>query len=190
MLKMNKDILLTNEQIQSICKRLGKEITETIKNDSKPAVIMGVLKGAVPFLTDLVKCIDAPIFIDFIQIRSYVGTSSSGKVQLIKDCDFDCEDRTVIIVEDIIDTGRSMEFLVRHFKSHNPKRVLVCSLFDKKEARIANVSVDFVGLELKGRNFLIGYGLDYNELGRNLPYVYNAKPEDIAEFDSILNRSK
>lgn len=184
--KEKQDIVLTTEQIKEICERLGKEITRKVKGDKKPPIIVGVLKGAVPFMMDLIKYVDTTIITDFIQIKSYEGTTSTGKVQLLKDISFDCEDRTVIIVEDIVDTGCSMSFLIKHFKSHNPKRVLVCTLFNKSEARKIPVKIDFVGHELVGNHFLIGYGLDYNEVCRNLPYVFNATKKDIDELDTIL----
>lgn len=185
---MERKIVLGEDEITSICERVGREIDETIKNDEKPPVLVGVLKGSVPFLTDLSKHIKTDLHVDFIQIKSYDGTSSSGQVCLLKDVSFDCEDRTVIIVEDIVDTGLSMNYLLNHFKSHNPKKVYVCALFDKKNARKVPVQIDFVGKVIEGNDFLLGYGLDYKELCRNLPYVYAATKEDIERLDNILNK--
>lgn len=185
-----KNIILTKKEISLICKKLGKQIDDVIKNDSKPPLLVGVLKGAVPFLVDLSKNIKSNIFVDYIQIKSYSGTSTTGNVNLLRDVSFDCENRTVIIVEDIIDTGYSMNFLLQHFKSHNPKNVYVCALFDKVHARKVAVKVDFVGKVLEKNDFLLGYGLDYCELGRNLPYVIAATSKDINKLDKKLTEKR
>ena len=187
---MEKNIILSEEQLKEITKRLGKEITEKLKGSDKIPVIVGVLKGSLNFMMDLLKNIDIPVFTDYIQISSYNGTTSSGKVRLVKDLSYDCQDRTVVIVEDIVDTGYSMSYLLSHIKSHNPKEVYVCAMFDKVPARKTDVKVDFVGEELNDNAFLIGYGLDYNELGRNIPYVYGATKDDIAKMDEILLKDK
>ena len=181
-----KNIVLSNEQIQSICARLGKEITELVRHEDRVPVIVGVMKGSMNFMMDLLKYVDAPVYTDYIQISSYEGTSSTGVIRLVKDLSFDCRGRTVIIVEDIIDTGTSMKYLIKHIKSHEPSKVLVCALFDKINARPEPFHTDFVGVTLEKNDFLIGYGLDYNELGRNIPYVYSATKEDVAELDAIL----
>lgn len=183
-----KNIILSKKEIASICKNLGKQIDEVIKNDTNTPLIVGVLKGAMPFLIDLSKNIKTNIFVDYIQIKSYSGTSRTGNVSLLRDVSFDCDNRTVIIVEDIIDTGYSMDFLLRHFKSHNPKKVYVCALFDKVNARKVPVKVDFIGKTLEQNDFLIGYGLDYYELCRNLPYVFSATPRDIKKLDKELKK--
>lgn len=187
---MKKNIILSEQDIAEMTARLGKEITKTLQNSTKIPVIVGVMKGSLNFMMDLLKNIDLPVFTDYIQISSYNGTTSSGKVRLVKDLSYDCQDRPVVIVEDIIDTGCSMSFLIKHIKSHNPSNVYVCSMFDKKAARKVDVHVDFVGEELKGNDFLIGYGLDYNELGRNIGYVYGASKEDVEELDKILLNDK
>lgn len=187
---MKKRMILTEEQIADICKKLGSEITKTLQNSAKLPVIVGVMKGSMNFMMDLVRNIDMPIYTDYIQISSYNGTSSSGKVRLVKDLSFDCQDRTVVIVEDIVDTGYSMSYLIDHVKNHHPAKIYVCSLFDKACARKVDVKVDFVGKVLEGNDFLIGYGLDYYEIGRNIPYVYGATPEDVAELDAILAKDQ
>lgn len=181
-------IILSQEQIQEICKRLGKEISDLLREEEKVPVLVGVLKGSMNFMMDLIKYIDIPIFTDYIQISSYTGTRSTGRIQLLKDLSFECTGRSVVIIEDVVDTGRSMHYLIQHVKTHSPKRVYVCSLFDKKPARVVDVQVDFVGKELEGNDFLIGYGLDYNELERNIPYVYGASKEDIEKLDKIIKK--
>lgn len=187
---MEKNILLTENQIKEIVTRLGKEITKTIKNDDKLPVIVGVMKGSLNFMMDLLKEIKCEVYTDYIQISSYSGTASTGMIRLIKDLSFDCRGRTVVIVEDIIDSGNSMKYLVEHIKSHSPSKVYVCALFDKINARPIPFHTDFVGMTLTKNDFLIGYGLDYNELGRNLPYVYSATKEDVDELDVILEKDK
>ena len=183
-------IILSQEQIDEICQRLGKEISDTLRNDKKIPVIVGVLKGSMNFMMDLIKYIDIPMFTDYIQVSSYSGTQSTGLVQLLKDLSYDCSDRSVVIVEDVVDTGRSMRYLQEHIKTHHPKKIYVCALFNKQAARVENITVDFKGYELQGNEFLIGYGLDYRELERNLPYVYGATPEDVARLDKVLEEEK
>lgn len=187
---MEKNIVLSQEEIQFICAKLAKQIEAKIKNAEKVPVFVGVLKGSLNFMMDLLKFIKVPIYTDYIQVRSYFGTSSTGRVQLLKDLSYDCEGRDVFIIEDIVDTGLSMQFLLEHIKSHQPRNVYVCALFDKINARMVEVNVDFAGKVLEKNDFLIGYGLDYNELERNVPYVYSATPEDIRELDEVLENDE
>ena len=183
-----KDILLGQDELKSIAARVGKEISDSLKGEDRIPLIVGVLKGSLNFMMDVLAHIDIPIYTDYIQVSSYVGSKSSGTVKLLKDVNYDCEGRSVVIVEDIVDTGLSMQYLIEHFKLHHPKRVLVATLFDKKNARKVKVPLDFVGYVLEQNDFLIGYGLDYNQLQRNLPYVYKATPEDVKELDAILEK--
>ena len=185
---MDRKIILSEEQIRQFAIDLGNKITDRIKNDSKPAIVVGVLKGATPFMMDLIKNIHCEIYIDFIHVRSYDGTESTGRVQLLKDTSFDCEGRTVIIVEDVIDSGQSFVFLKKHFMTHNPKEIITCVMVDKKYARTVPFEVDYAGYTLHKDAFLIGYGLDYNELDRNLPYIYEATQEDIKRIDELNKR--
>lgn len=187
---MFDNIVLNKDELEEIAYRLGQEITDTLKNDKKIPVIVGVMKGSMNFMMDLIKYIEVPIFTDYIQISSYSGTKSTGRIQLLKDLSYECEGRSVVIVEDIVDTGKSMHYLIEHIKSHDPKNIYVCSLFDKVEAREVDVQVDFVGKVLEGKDFLIGYGLDYNELCREIPYVFSATNEDIEELDKILKNDE
>lgn len=187
---MRNNIVLSQEEIQFICAKLAKQIEAKIKNADKVPVFVGVLKGSMNFMMDLLKHIKTPIYTDYIQVRSYFGTSSTGRVQLLKDLSYDCEGRDVFIIEDIVDTGLSMQFLLEHIKSHQPRNIYVCSLFDKVNARMVEVNVDFAGKVLEKNDFLIGYGLDYNELERNVPFVYSATPEDIKILDEILEKDE
>jgi hypoxanthine phosphoribosyltransferase len=166
-------------------------LTEEIHNEEKIPVVIGVMKGAVHFLGDLVKYIDVPIFIDYIQISSYFGTSRTGEIHLVKDLTYDITDRTVIIVEDVVDTGLSMEFLVKHLKTkYKPKRIIITALFDKPKARKTQIVCDYPGYTLNENKFLVGYGLDYKELFRNVPYVFIPDEEDIKNWDERINKSE
>lgn len=187
---MSKNIVLSAEQIAEVTTRLGKQLGETLRGAKKVPLIVGVMKGSLNFMMDLIKHIDVPIFTDYIQVSSYEGTASSGHVRLYKDILYDCTDRIVVIVEDVVDTGLSMQYLINHVKLNNPERIIVCSLLDKKNARQVPVQVDFAGVVLEKNDFLIGYGLDYNELERNIPYIYSATPEDVKRLDDILNKDK
>ena len=186
----NRKLVMSEEEIALATERVGKEISQVIKDEKRIPILIGVLKGSVNFLVDLMKHIDVPIYTDYMQIRSYEGTNSTGTIQLLKDVSFDLKNRVVIIVEDIVDSGLTMDFLINHLSLHNPKKVYVCSLIDKVNARKIPVKVDFVGKTLEQNDFLIGYGLDYNDLCRNLPYIYSATPEDVDRLNKILKQDK
>lgn len=183
-------IVLSQDEIQAICKRIANEIVEKVKNDKKIPLLVGVMKGSLNFMFDLMNYIDIPIYTDYIQISSYVGAERTNTIHFLKDISFDCTGRSVVIIEDIVDTGHSMKFLMDHIKTHNPKKVYICALFDKKNARQVQVDIDFKGKELEENDFLIGYGLDYSDLERNIPYVYSATKEDIARLDEALRKDK
>ena len=168
---MEKKLILTEKEIAEICKKLGAEITKTLQNSPKIPVVVGVMKGSMNFMMDLVRNIDMPIFTDYIQISSYNGTASSGKVQLVKDLSFDCQNRDVVIVEDIIDTGLTMAQMLEDLKRFEPKQVIVVSLFSKKARRTVDVQIDYSCFDIPDY-FIVGYGLDYDQLYRNLPAIY------------------
>ena len=176
---MDKDIqeiLLTEEQIQTKLRELGQILTEEYKD--KNPVIVGVLKGVVVFYADMIRQIKTPCQMDFMWISSYKGTSSTGKMLVRQDVSADIKGRHVLILEDIFDTGSSLEFTVNHLKSKEPASIKICTFLDKPEGRRPGVSVqaDYVGYTIPNK-FVVGYGLDYNEHYRNLPYVGILKPE-------------
>ena len=179
-------MLLNEEQIKEICKRIGEEINNKLKDEEKIPVLIGVLKGSLNFMIELIKYIKVPFYTDYIQISSYYGTQRSNIVRLLKDISYDVSGRTVIIVEDIVDTGHSMKFLIDHMLRHQAKKVYVCALIDKAVAREVEVPIDFCGYVLNRNRFLIGFGLDYNELERNLPYIYEADENDVKRLDKVL----
>ena len=183
-----KEMLLNEQQIKEICKRVGKEISEKLKGEEKIPLLVGVMKGSLNFMIELMKYIEVPFYTDYIQISSYFGTQRTNTVRLLKDISYDCSGRSIVIIEDIVDTGHSMNFLIDHIKRHNAKNVYVCTLIDKAVAREVEVPIDFTGFVLKRNRFLIGFGLDYYELERNLPYIYEADEEDVKRLDKVLDK--
>lgn len=172
---MIKNILVTEDQIEGKVKELGKKITEDYKG--KDLILVGILKGAVIFLSDLARSIKMPIGIDFMAVSSYGRSSTStGEVRIIKDLDFSVENKDVLIVEDIIDTGYTLAYLTDNLRKRGASSVKVCTLLDKPERRKVDVPVDYLGFAIPDE-FVVGYGLDYSEIGRNLPYVAALKEE-------------
>ena len=188
-MRENREIVLSEQEIQDICNDIGAKLSKELENEERTPLFLGVMKGALNFMFDLIKRIDRPIYTDFIQISSYAGVQSTGKIKLKKDFDMDIKDRTVVVVEDVVDTGISMKYLIDHLnENYQPKRIIICCLFDKEYARCEDVKIDYVGKRLKENCFLVGYGLDYNELERNVPYVYIATPEDIDRWNEEIQK--
>ena len=162
-------ILYTPEAITKRIKELGKEITESYQG--KDLVLIGILKGAVPFVADLMRAIEIPLEYDFMAVSSYgASTKSSGTVRFLKDLDIGIENRDVIIVEDIVDTGLTLHYLVENLRSRKPKSLKICTLLDKPSRRKAEISSDYNGFEIPDV-FVVGYGLDYAGKYRNLPCI-------------------
>lgn len=175
MIEKDKNILFTEEQIQKRISEIANTINRYFYNEESNDnyVFIGVLKGAFMFLSDLVKQIEFPIEIDFIQVSSYGNnTTSSGEIKLIKDITTDIENKVVFIVEDIIATGLTIDFLVDHLKQYNPKAIYVVSLFEVKNKHRTNNIADIVGFMVDEDKFICGYGLDNKQYDRNLPYIY------------------
>lgn len=165
----NVRILISSARLQRRITEMAREIRKDFPNE--PLHLVGVLKGAVFFLTDLGKQIPGEVSFDFIAVSSYgVGTHSSGQVRLTRDLDSSIEGRTVIVVEDILDTGMTLQYLLRIFEQRKPRRLRVAVLLDKPDRRIASVQADYVGFTIPNE-FVVGYGLDYAERYRNLPDV-------------------
>ena len=170
-----KSILISEEEIAKRVKELGKQLTEDYKG--KELLVVGILKGCMLFLSDLVRTIDLPLTLDFMVVSSYGATTkSSGVVRIVKDLEREIEGKDVLIVEDIVDTGLTLSYLVENFKARNPKSVKVCSLLDKPDRRKAQVEIQYIGFKIPDE-FVVGYGLDYGENYRNLPFVCVLKPE-------------
>jgi hypoxanthine phosphoribosyltransferase len=163
------EILVQRDELAHRVRELGEEITSDYQGH--PLLLVGVLKGAVFFLSDLMRHIDVPCEVDFMAVASYgSSTDSSGIVRILKDLDAPIEGRDVLIVEDIVDSGLTLSYLLRTLEARNPGSLEVCALLTKPERRKVELPIRYVGFEIPNR-FAIGYGLDYGERYRNLPYV-------------------
>lgn len=165
----NLKVMYKEEELQKRIKEIAEEIDKDYK-DSKEIIIISVLKGAVFFTVDLVKKMKTDIILEVMQLSSYAGTESTGNIIVKKDLDCNIEGKDVLIVEDIIDTGRTLKFLKEYLASKNPKSLKVAVLMDKVERREVDVNVDYTGFVIPNK-FIVGYGFDYDEKGRNIPYV-------------------
>ena len=177
---MEKDIakvLFTEETLQKRIRELGKQLSEDYR-DRKPTMVC-ILKGAVLFYTDLVRAMDIPLTMDFMAVSSYGNsTKSSGEVEIRKDLSTSIEGKHVVIVEDIVDSGFTLSYLTRMLESRGAKSIKLCTLLDKPSRRAPGITLqaDYSGFEI-GNEFVVGYGLDYAEFYRNLPYIGVLKPE-------------
>lgn len=170
-----REILISEEVLQNKVKELGNIITEDYKG--KDLLLVCVLKGAVIFVSDLMKRIDLPIEIDFMAISSYGSdTKSSGVVRILKDLNSGIEGRDILIVEDIIDSGLTLSYLVENLKARGPKSVEICTILDKPSRRKADIKIKYTGFQVPDE-FVVGYGLDFAEKYRNLPYIAVLKEE-------------
>ena len=165
-----QEILLTEQQIKTRIRELGEILTA--EYEGKDPVIVGVLKGVVVFYADMIREIKVPCQMDFMWISSYAGTNSTGKMEVKRDISADIKGRHVLILEDIYDTGSSLDFTYRHLLARKPASLKICTLLDKPERRRPGIHLvpDYVGFTIPNA-FVVGYGLDYNEHYRNLPYV-------------------
>ncbi len=166
--------IISPVDIQRRVEELGTEITRDYKDSS--LVLIGILKGAFVFMADLMRHIKLPLVVDFVRLQSYGATmESSGQVSITKDIELSIQGKDVVVVEDIVDTGYTLQYLKEILKLHEAASIRICCLIDKKERRKVPVDVDYVGFNVK-KGFLVGYGLDYNEQYRNLPGVYHLNP--------------
>jgi hypoxanthine phosphoribosyltransferase len=166
------EVLVAAEDLKRRVRELGEAISRDYRtHTSHPLLLVGVLKGAVFFLSDLMRYIDVPVEVDFMAVASYgSATDSSGVVRILKDLDVAIEGRDVLIVEDIVDSGLTLQYLLRNLGSRNPASLEVCALLTKPDRRKVDLPTRYVGFEIPDR-FVIGYGLDYAERYRNLPFV-------------------
>lgn len=165
----NLKVMYEEEELQKRIKEIAEEIDKDYK-DSKEIIIISVLKGAVFFTVDLVKKMKTDIILEVMQLSSYAGTESTGNIIVKKDLDCNIEGKDVLIVEDIVDTGRSMSYLLEHLRSKNPRTLKVCALANKAERREIEVPIDYIGFEVPNK-YLVGYGFDIDNNYRNIPYV-------------------
>ena len=170
-----KEVLVTEEQLKEVNERLGAKITEDFKD--KNLLVVGILKGSIYFMTDLTRYIDLPLKLDFLAVSSYGGgTSSSGAVKILKDIDINLEGYDILLVEDILDSGSTLHYVCEMLKTRKPKSVSIVTLLDKPERRVVDLTPDYVGCQVPDE-FVVGYGLDYDQKYRNLPYIGSLKRE-------------
>lgn len=169
-----EEILITEEEIQSKVAQLGKQIAEDYRG--RDLLLVGVLKGAFMLMSDLARAITIPVEFDFMAVASYgSSTKSSGVVRILKDLDLQITGRNVLIVEDVIDSGLTLSYLIRNLQARNPASLEICALLDKPAAQEVTIDVRYHGFSIPPI-FVVGYGLDYGERYRNLPYVGTLKP--------------
>ena len=176
--EMDQDILkvlITEEELRECVKKLGEQISRDYQG--KNLLMVSVLKGSVVFMADLMRAVTVPAGVDFMVVSSYgAAAKSSGVVKIVLDLNIPLEDYDLLIVEDILDSGKTLHYLMDVLRARNPKSIKICTLFDKPERREAEVKPDYVGARIPDA-FIVGYGLDYGEKYRNLPFVGVLKPE-------------
>ena len=169
-----EEILLSGEEVQARVAELGAQLAADY--ESREPVLVSVLKGSIIFLADLVRAMPIPLSIDLMEVSSYgTSTESSGQVRILKDLSTSIEGREVLVVEDIIDTGLTLNYLLRYLHDKGPASIRICCLLDKPARRLAPIEIDYRGFTIADR-FVIGYGLDYGERYRNLPYIGVLRP--------------
>ena len=171
------EILFSEEQVKARVKELGRQITADYADKKEPVLLVSVLRGSYIFMADLSRAIDIPVQIDFMSVSSYgAGTKSSGQVEIKKDLSDSIEGVHVIVVEDILDSGNTLSYLLAVLSARHPASVKLCTLLDKPERREKPITADYIGFTIPNA-FIVGYGLDYAEDYRNLPYIGILKPE-------------
>lgn len=167
--KHHVDVLISEEEVNKKIKELGEKITKDY--EGKTVSLVCVLKGGSFFMCELAKRIDRPVTLDFMSVSSYGGdTKSSGVVKIVKDLDEAIEGKDVLVVEDIVDSGRTLSYLLSMLKERKPASLRLCTLLDKPSRRVVDVNVDYTGFQIPD-TFVVGYGLDYDQIYRNLPYI-------------------
>ena len=169
-------VLLNEEEIVARCKELGQQITQEYKNNEQPPLLVALLKGSVPFLAELIKHIDLDIQFDFMDVSSYEGTESIGDIKILKDLDCSVKNLDILLVEDIVDTGRTLKTVKAMLKNKGAKTVRVVTLLDKPDRRVVDIEADYTGFEIPNE-FVVGFGLDFNQKYRNFPFVGVLKEE-------------
>jgi hypoxanthine phosphoribosyltransferase len=169
-------VLVSEEQIHARVAEMGAQISADYAG--RELTLVSVLKGSLPFMADLMRAISIPVSIDLMEVSSYGGTAteSSGLVRILKDLSSSIDGRDVLIVEDIIDTGLTLNYLIRYLRGKNPRSLHICTLLDKPARRLVDIPIDYLGFTIPDQ-FVIGYGLDYGEHYRNLPFIGVLKPE-------------
>ena len=169
-------ILIDESEIEQRCKELAAQIEKDYEKEGKTPLVVGLLKGSVPFMAELIKYFKQPIEIDFISVSSYEGTESIGDVKINKDLDLSSKNKNVLIVEDIVDTGRTLREVKKLFYNKGAADVKIVSLLDKPDRRVVDIAADYIGFTVPNE-FVVGYGLDYNQLYSKLPFIGILRPE-------------
>lgn len=174
--QLDLEVYISEEQLKERIAQLGE--TLTAEYAGKNPIIVGILKGVVVFFSDMIRQIRVPCEIGFLRIASYAGTETTGRIILKQELDTNVSGRHVLILEDIFDTGRSLDFVCKYLQEKNPASLKVCTLLDKPSRRLPGIDLkaDYVGFEIPDK-FVLGYGMDYNEFYRNLPYIAVVKPK-------------
>jgi hypoxanthine phosphoribosyltransferase len=181
------EVVMSQELCEATYKKVGQELTELLKNEEKRPILLCVMKGAMNFLIGMMKYVECPVIVDYIHISSYDGTDSTGKINLLKDMTFNPEGRTVVIVEDVIDTGLSLAYLKDYLnKKYHPKDVKIAVFVDKTARRKVDVKVDVVGFTMNVDKYIVGNGFDYHDMFRNVPYVFTPSEEDFKKWDEMI----
>jgi len=170
------EVLITEDEIRAKVRELGGRISADYA--AKSVTLVSVLKGSLPFMADLMRAISIPVQIDLMEVSSYGGatTESSGLVRILKDLSSSIAGRDVLIVEDIIDTGLTLNYLLRYLRGKNPASLRICALLDKPARRLVEIPIDYTGFTIPDE-FVVGYGLDFGEIYRNLPFIGVLRPE-------------
>lgn len=169
-------VLYTQEQINERCKELGKQISDEYVENGKLPLVVGLLRGSVPFMAELIKYITVDVEIDFMAVTSYDGTETTGDVKILKDLESSVKGRAILVIEDIVDTGITISKIKAFLLAKGASDVKIAALFNKPERRKIEIDADYYGFNIPNE-FVIGFGLDYNQRYRNLPYVGVLKPE-------------
>ena len=162
------NVLINKARLEKRIDEMAREIERDYER--KDIVFLGILKGSVPFMWELAKRLKNNVIFEFIEVSSYKGTESTGKITLHKDIKDSIEGKDVLIIEDIVDTGRTLDFLLEHLKQKNPNSVKIATLLSKPSRRVIELNVDYIGFKVEDK-FVVGYGLDYDQKLRNLPYI-------------------
>lgn len=187
---MKEEIVFSKEELSEMVSDVAAKLNAIYKGTKEVPVFIGVLKGALPFMMDLIKKCEFDMKLDFIQVTSYSGTNSTGVIHLKKDISEDIRGKDVVIIEDIVDTGSTLAYLKQYLQlNHQPKSIKIVCLVDKKPLRKVELEADIVGATLNQNKFLVGYGFDYNELGRNLDYIFVPTKKQLNNWDK-LNKKK
>lgn len=170
-----KEVLVTKDELQKINERLGAQITKEF--EGKNLLVVGILKGSLYFMADLTRYIDLPLKLDFLAVSSYgSGTTSTGSVKIVKDIDIDLTGYDVLLVEDILDSGRTLHYVSKMLSARGANSISIVTLLDKPDRRVVDLTPDYVGCDVPDE-FVVGYGLDYDQQYRNIPYIGALKRE-------------